>query len=114
MGAAKAKWVHGTTGTAQLYRDQSSGTGSEKCTTPEENRGVMVESLWKTFSQVGTFDPTAASKARQQLQQPRIVRAPSAARIPATKTKLGAGYFGGDAECPGGFWKGAAGPKQTQ
>ena len=37
----------------QLYTDQSAENGSGKCTTPEENREVMVESLRKTFSQAG-------------------------------------------------------------
>jgi hypothetical protein len=54
--------------TMQLYKDQSAGSGSGKCTTPEENREVMVESLRKTFSQVGTFDPAAVAKARQRPQ----------------------------------------------
>ena len=41
-----------------------------ECKTSEENSGVMVESLRKTYSQVGTFDPTAAAKVRQRPQQP--------------------------------------------
>ena len=45
----------------QLYKDQSAGSGSGKCTAPEENREVMVESLRKVFSQVGTSGPAAAA-----------------------------------------------------
>jgi len=60
----------------QPYRDQSAGSGSEKFTTPEENRKVMVESLRKAFSQVGTFDPTAVAKVRQRPQQPWMDRVP--------------------------------------
>ena len=88
----------------QLYKDRSVGSGSEECTTPEENREVMVESLRKTFSQVGTFDPAAVAKVRQRPQQSWMDRAPSAAGIPAARSKLGAGKSGGHAEFPGEFW----------
>ena len=58
----------------QLYKDQSAGSDSGICTAPEENRGVIVESLRKTFSQAGTSDPTAVAKVRQRPQQPRMDR----------------------------------------
>jgi len=58
----------------QLYKDQSAGSGSGICTAPEENRGVMVGSLRKTFSQAGTPDPTAVAKVRQRPQQPWMDR----------------------------------------
>ena len=77
-------------------------------TMPEENREVMVESLRKTFLQVGTFDSAAANKLRQRPQQPLMGRVPSAAEISAARTKPGAGKSAGDVECPGEFWKGAA------
>jgi len=51
-------------------KDQSAGSGSGKCTTPEENREVIVGSLRKTFSQVGTSGPTAVAKVYQRPQQP--------------------------------------------
>ena len=35
-------------------------------------------------------------------------RVPSAAGFSAARTKLGAGKSGGDSECPGEFWEGAA------
>ena len=87
----------------QLYKDQSAGNGSEKCTTPEENRELMVDSIRKTFSQVGTFHPTGVAEVRERPQQPWMDRVPSAAEISAARTKLGAGKSGGDAECPGEF-----------
>ena len=65
----------------QLYKDQSAGSGSGKCTAPEENREVMVESLRKTFSRVGTFDPTAVVEVHQWPQKPWMDRVPSAAEI---------------------------------
>jgi hypothetical protein len=75
VDAAKATWVRETTDAIQPPDDGRPGTpkavrdairlllperpqsGSEKIMTPEENHGVMVGSLRKTFAQVGVFNP---------------------------------------------------------
>ena len=40
-------------------------------------------------------------------------RVPSAAEIPVVGAKLGTGKSGGDAECPGEFWRGTAEDRTT-
>ena len=65
----------------KLYKDdQTAGTDREKCTTPEKNREVMVESPRGVFLQAGTFDPAVAATVCLRPRQPWMDRVPSAVR----------------------------------
>lgn len=88
-----------------LRKDQSSGGAPDLCSTPDENAAVMVESLAKTFSQTGTFDPAAVDMVRLRGLRPWMDGAFTANELSAAVRKAQNGKSAGDARCPAEYYK---------
>ena len=83
-----------------LRRDQSAGGAKDLCSTPEENAKVMLESLEKTFSSHGTFDPAAVDSVPLRPERPWMNQPFSDKEFRSAVGKLRRGASAGDAQCP--------------